>query len=222
MHANATFLSMTGYQYDELVGCRFFRDLLTPAGRIYNETHINPLLGMQAYLREIAIDVIRADGSRLPTLINSVVRLDGEGVPARVQMAAFDATERRSYERELLVAQRRIERLQRITATFAALLDAGQVAREALGELVDGIKADYGVLAFLDPSAEELPVIAVHPAEGTTAEGWHNLAFAEVEPIARVVKTAEPAMPSVSAGPPWHAEQPTSPERNSASPLPAR
>ena len=46
-----------------------------PAGRaIYHETHFAPLLRMQGAVREIAVDVVRADGTRLPALVNSVVR----------------------------------------------------------------------------------------------------------------------------------------------------
>lgn len=99
---NQTFLALTGYEREELVGRRSFVELLAPGGRIYHETHYAPLLRMQGSVREIALEIVRPDGSRLPVLVNSVLELDEAGAERVVRTAVFDATERRSYERELL------------------------------------------------------------------------------------------------------------------------
>ena len=101
---NQTFLTWTGYLRDELVGRRRFQELLTVGGRIYYETHYGPLLQMQGEARQIAVDIVCADGRRLPALVNSVVSKDGS-----IRTAVFDATDRRAYERELLDARRRAE-----------------------------------------------------------------------------------------------------------------
>ncbi|HEV7784160.1 MAG TPA: PAS domain-containing protein, partial [Thermoanaerobaculia bacterium] len=61
---NQTFLTWTGYERRDLVGRKRFQELLTPGGRIYHETHYAPLLQMQGSVREIAVEVIRADGRR--------------------------------------------------------------------------------------------------------------------------------------------------------------
>jgi phosphoserine phosphatase RsbU/P len=106
---NGTFLTWTGYARDELVGRRRFQELLTAGGQIFHETHYAPLLHMQGEVREIAVDVVRADGSRLPALVNAVLRRDGTGEPAMVRTTVFDATDRREYERELLRARRAAE-----------------------------------------------------------------------------------------------------------------
>lgn len=107
--ANQTFLDLTGYTREELVQRRAFVELLNAGGRIYHETHYAPMLRMQRMVREIALDLVRADGSRLPVLINSVLDVHSDGTPAVVRIAVFDATERREYERELLRAKRRAE-----------------------------------------------------------------------------------------------------------------
>jgi sigma-B regulation protein RsbU (phosphoserine phosphatase) len=103
---NRTFLRWTGYERHDLVGRRTLAELLTAGGRIYHETHYAPMLHMQGTVREIALDVVRADGSRLPALVNSVLQRDEDGQPAIVRVAIFDATERRQYERELVRARR--------------------------------------------------------------------------------------------------------------------
>ena len=76
---NQTFLDWTGYAASELVGRRTFADLLTAGGRIYHETHYAPMLQMQGAAREIALDIVCADGRRLPVLVNAVLERDATG-----------------------------------------------------------------------------------------------------------------------------------------------
>ena len=111
LRVNRTFESWTGLTRDALVGTRRFQDLLSPGGRIYHETHYAPLLHMQGAVRAVALEIVRADGSRLPTLVNSLLRHDAEGRPQQVWTSVFDATDRREYEDELLRAKRREEEI---------------------------------------------------------------------------------------------------------------
>ena len=106
---NATFLRWTGLRCEDLVGRRTFADLLTVGGRIFHETHYAPLLRMQGRAREIAVDLVCADGTRLPVLVNAVVTDETPDRPPLVRAALFDATERRQYERDLVEARRRAE-----------------------------------------------------------------------------------------------------------------
>ena len=107
--ANATFLAWTGLERSALVGRRRFQELLAPGDRIFYETHYSPALRMQGQVREIAVEIVSSDGERRPVLVNSVLKRDDAGSPLVIRTAAFDATERRSYERELLEARRRAE-----------------------------------------------------------------------------------------------------------------
>ena len=106
---NRTFLEWTGYAAEELVGRRRFSSLLSGGGRIYHDTHYAPLLRLQGQVRELALDVVTADGGRLPVLVNAALGRDAAGVPSVVRLVVVDATERREYERELLRAKRRAE-----------------------------------------------------------------------------------------------------------------
>src|SRR5215218_7990082 len=106
---NEAFLALSGYTRAELVGRRRFVDLLTGGGRLYHETHYAPMLRMHGSARQIALDLVRADGQRLPTLVNAVLETDESGAPVLVRTAIFDATERREYERELLRSKQRAE-----------------------------------------------------------------------------------------------------------------
>ncbi|MEZ5256817.1 MAG: SpoIIE family protein phosphatase, partial [Ilumatobacteraceae bacterium] len=105
---NQTLLDWLGATRDETVGRRRFIDLLSGGGRIYHETHFAPLVGLQGWAREVAFDLRCADGSDLPALVNA--RLRQEDDTTLIDIAVFGATERRMYERELLIAKQRAER----------------------------------------------------------------------------------------------------------------
>jgi phosphoserine phosphatase RsbU/P len=107
---NATLLGWLGYARDELVGRRRFTDLLTVGGRIYHETHFAPLLTLQGEIGGVALDLLAADGSRLPVLVTSAVKGGPAGEPLLIRTTIFDARDRRAYERELLRAREESDR----------------------------------------------------------------------------------------------------------------
>jgi PAS domain S-box-containing protein len=122
VRVNATFLGWTGYKRADLVGSTRFQELLAPGGRIYWETHYSPLLRMQGRVGEIAAEIVRADGSRLPVLLGSVLRTDDAGRPSLVRTMVFDATQRKEYERELLRARTAAEAADRAKSEFISVI----------------------------------------------------------------------------------------------------
>lgn len=127
IRVNQTLLRWLGYRRDELAGSRRFVDLLTAGGRIYHETHYAPLLAMQGSAREIALDMVRADGSALPVLVNAVLVRTAQGEPHVIRTSVFDATDRREYERELLRARERAERSEARAQVLAQTLQASLI-----------------------------------------------------------------------------------------------
>jgi PAS domain S-box-containing protein len=102
---NQTFEALSGYRPEQLVGQVRLAELFTRGGRIYYETHYAPLLIMQGSVQAIALELRRADGAAVPILVNSVVHRDPGGSPQAIFTTVFDATDRRSYESELLAAR---------------------------------------------------------------------------------------------------------------------
>ena len=119
---NQTFLTWTGHRREDLVGRKRFQDLLTAGGRIFHETHYAPLLRMQGEVREIAVEIVCANGGRLPVLINSVLKKDAAGKPLLTRTTIFNATDRKEYERELLRARQRAERADKAKADFISMI----------------------------------------------------------------------------------------------------
>jgi sigma-B regulation protein RsbU (phosphoserine phosphatase) len=105
---NATMARWLGRSRDELIGRRF-PDLLNAGGRIHYETHFAPLLQMRGELSGITVDLVAADGRRLPVFVTANVKKNPGGDAVALRITVQDARERRSYERELLQARQRAD-----------------------------------------------------------------------------------------------------------------
>ena len=119
---NQTFLDWTGYSRSGLQQDTRFQSLLTTGSKIYYETHFAPLLHMQGAIKEIALDIVRHDGRVLPVLVNARSKRDADGNPLLTRITVFDATDRRRYERELVLARRKAEQAARDKAELIAIL----------------------------------------------------------------------------------------------------
>lgn len=102
--SNRTLSSWIGYEPDDLLGKRL-GDLLNVAGQIFYETHFAPLLRMQGFFNEVALDLVRDDGSIVHILANASERRDATGTLLFTRLTVFQATDRRRYERDLVTAK---------------------------------------------------------------------------------------------------------------------
>ncbi|MEU9227572.1 SpoIIE family protein phosphatase [Streptomyces massasporeus] len=107
---NNTLLDWLGLDREAVAGRKRFADLLTIGGKLYHETHFAPLLRMQGELRGIALDMRRQEGGPLPVLVSAVIKHGSEGEPLLIRITVFDASDRRSYEKELLHRRKEAER----------------------------------------------------------------------------------------------------------------
>jgi sigma-B regulation protein RsbU (phosphoserine phosphatase) len=101
---NQTLCAWTGYAMDDFIGKRIHQ-FLNMAGRIYYETHIAPLLRMQGFFNEFALDFETATGDRLPVIANAAEQRSADGAPLSTRLVVIKATDRRRYERELVAAR---------------------------------------------------------------------------------------------------------------------
>jgi sigma-B regulation protein RsbU (phosphoserine phosphatase) len=106
---NATLTAWTGFEADKFIGRRLHQ-FLNMAGRIYYETHIAPLLRMQGFFNEFALDFETAAGERLPVIANAAERRDADGTLVFTALVVIKATDRRRYERQLVDSRSELQK----------------------------------------------------------------------------------------------------------------
>ena len=152
LKVNQTLTQWIGCDREELTGGKRFADLLTIGGKIFYETHFALLLQMHGEVGEVALDLLCNGGNVLPAFVSAVQKRDAAGTPVVNRITVFNATDRRRYERELLLARKRAEdaasELSRVNADLsrsnAALLkaneDLGQFAYAASHDLQEPLR----------------------------------------------------------------------------------
>ena len=125
------------------VGQRF-SDILTIGGKIYYETHLWPLLRMQGFFEEVALELGCANNQKLQVLVNAYERRDEKNIPKFIRLTVFKATDRRIYEQNLREAKVAAEmnlsnaiQLSSLREQFIAVL--GHDLRNPLGAIITGI-----------------------------------------------------------------------------------
>jgi sigma-B regulation protein RsbU (phosphoserine phosphatase) len=144
VRANRTFAGWIGRSAAELTGMALY-DLLPIAGRMYFETHLKPSLRMQGFVNEVALELLAADGHRIPVIANALERRDPAGEPLFTRITFFVAVERRRYERNLLAARDAAEtaseeerRRSELRDQFIAVL--GHDLRNPLASVIAGTR----------------------------------------------------------------------------------
>jgi hypothetical protein len=149
--------------------------LLTPAGRIFYETQLAPMLALNGSVEELLIDVVCPDGRRLPVLLTA------EQAPAslsgsdggRTRVALMAVPDRQQYERELREARRQAEQASAANLHVRRRLELLAGASSALASSLDA-RAALGRLARLlvDELADWCIVYAVDPHQPRRLPDW--------------------------------------------------
>jgi signal transduction histidine kinase len=192
VRVNRTLLDWIGQSREDLLERRRFLDLLTVPGRIYYETHLAPLLRMQGFVSEIALELACRDSSPMPALVTAVQKRDDQGEPLFTRFTVFRATERRKYERELLVERKRAERADRRKAELLAMI--GHDMRTPL----NGIGGAVQLLEMLSPTAQQAKYLRILRSSSAALLALANqiLDFSRIE-AGQVVVTSEAFDPRV-------------------------
>lgn len=101
---NQTLCNWTGYPREHFAGKRVHQ-FLNMAGRIYFETHIAPLVRMQGFFNEFALDFVTESGDRMPVIANAAEQRSPDGEVLSTRLVILRAADRRRYERELVDAR---------------------------------------------------------------------------------------------------------------------
>ena len=119
VRANAEFLRLVGAPAVDIVGIRTLPSLVSAGGRILMETHLRPLLERDGVVREIALDLVRPDGVRIPVLLSARVHDPATGV---FLVVVLETRDRHRYEDHLLAGKQAAELAGDRAASLASTL----------------------------------------------------------------------------------------------------
>jgi phosphoserine phosphatase RsbU/P len=150
--ANDTLCGWLGYERDQLVGTMRFHELLTMGGRIFYQTHLQPLLHIQSSVAEVKLELRRKDGKAVPMMANIAERSWQGG--RLLHVAVLIAEDRHKYERELLLPRKRAEDLatlhardqQELSAARAQAEDRALFAEQLVGVVSHDIRNPLAVI----------------------------------------------------------------------------
>lgn len=161
LRINQRLADWLGCDVSAAVGQRF-SDLLTVGGKIYYETHLWPLLRMQGYFDEVALELGFTNNQKLQVLVNAYERRDENNNPLFIRLTVFKATDRRIYEQNLRDAKSAAEinltnaiQLSSFREQFIAVL--GHDLRNPLGAIISGIS----LLGMEDLEPDQAKVVKV-------------------------------------------------------------
>jgi diguanylate cyclase (GGDEF)-like protein/PAS domain S-box-containing protein len=172
VRVNQTMTEWGGFDAQQLLG-RPFRDLLPSGSQLLYETRHLPMLRLQGFVHEVSLQMTKADGSLLPVLVNATSVLDADGAVIEVRIGVLDASNRTSYEKELLATQRtaknladRVSVLQDASAAFSGNSTETQIAHTLASILEGALVASSACVALVDASGRLEVVAGNNPLAG--------------------------------------------------------
>ena len=161
--ANPYALELLGRSEAELLGGLKVFDLLTVAGRIFLQTRMLPELALAGRLEEVALDLLRPGGARVPVLLNAVQSAGPDGSPV-IHLAVTRAAAKRAYEAEVPKARAEAEQAYRVKADFLA-----NVSHEIRTPL-NGMIGVAGALERTGLSDDQREMVALIQSSGVMLE----------------------------------------------------
>ena len=182
--ANEEFLRMLDAPAGDVVGVRTFSSLVSTGGQILLETHVRPILDHAGVVREIAVELVRADGGRVPVLLNARIVC---AEPRTVLVVLVETRDRHRYEDYLLAAKRAAEQIEQMDGQLAAISGADgkstliternakalSVLRQQLDAGKKRIGIFYGAGHFRHMGEELETKFQMHPVKTVWLDAWN-------------------------------------------------
>lgn len=160
---NPYFAKLCGRPACELEQGYRFHDLSSVAGRIFIQSRLQTELSLSGQIEELALDLCRPDGERVPVLLNALQDISRPESPGDILVTVWRAAAKRAYEAEVPIARKAAVDALQVKGDFLANISheirtplngivgvAGALRRTDLDE------AQLGMLSLITQSSEML------------------------------------------------------------------
>lgn len=110
LHINSLELAWLGYRRDEIIGKKKLTDFLTPDSQALLHQHL-PAPGLSNVITDLALELVRRDGTHMPIELSSVGFTDETGKLLKRRAVMFDMRESQASQIRQLVAATAFESL---------------------------------------------------------------------------------------------------------------
>lgn len=105
---NQTLASWLGRQPDDMLG-HPIHEIFGFGAKLAYETHLAPLLRMQGFVYEVALELVDGDEQKFPIIVNAAEKRGDDGEHLFTRLTMFKATDRAKFERNLIEAKAKAE-----------------------------------------------------------------------------------------------------------------
>jgi PAS domain S-box-containing protein len=119
---NQTLLDWLKQTEDELVFRKRFSDLISKGGNMHFEMFFRPMINVYGKVKELSYEMIDKDGSAFPVLLSATTMKDAENKILAINAALYDITDRKKFEKELVLAKKQADNERKRFAFLADLI----------------------------------------------------------------------------------------------------
>ena len=106
---NKTLLQWIGYQSDEVLYKMKFTDLISRGAALHFEMFFRPLISADGVVNQLSYDIIKKNKASFPVFLSAVPSKTIQGTVQAINATLYDVSERKLYEKELLLSKSRAE-----------------------------------------------------------------------------------------------------------------
>jgi signal transduction histidine kinase len=142
-----------------------FQKILSPGSLVFWETHILPLLAMQEFVFEVAIELTRSNGAPIPVLLSGHRLRGNPASVADIYLCCMPTVGRHHFEKELIEEKQRAENISNqlreankdLTTRTSELAAVNKEMNEVLGMVAHDLRSPLsGMQSLIELLAEEL------------------------------------------------------------------
>lgn len=173
---NQTLLKWLNYKEDETVFQKKFSELISKGGNMHFEMFFRPMINVYGEVKELSYELISKDGFAFPVLLSATTMKDADNKIVAINTALYEITDRKKFEKELLLSKKQADDERRRFTFLADLIPEMIWTADPTGRLdyLNQRFYQYFNITRNSPFPKRL-LLRVHPEDRRSfVTAWHN------------------------------------------------